>query len=165
MFYKKQCCNIDVQTLIMDIEKAILQKQPFKNETERLMVNLMFTVNWLSTQQKQFFSEFGLTGKQYNILLILKGAEGPISTAVIRKRMIDKMSDASRIVDRLEKKAFIKKVVSTVDQRKVDVSLTEVGTKTLEKINPKLESFQRDVTCLSTKETILLNELLDKMRE
>ncbi len=147
------------------IEEAIKQGKPFKLESERLLVNLMFTSKWMSNQAKDFFSSFDITNKQYNILRILKGAGEPISTAVIRERMIDKMSDASRIVDRLEKKDLVKKVSCPQDHRKVDVSLTKQGFKMLDLIKPKLEKWQKNAVKLSTEEAWQLNNLLDKLRQ
>lgn len=149
----------------MNIEEAIKQKKPFKSETARVLVNLMFTSKWMDNKGKEFFATFDITNKQYNILRILKGADGPISTAEIRERMIDRMSDASRIVDRLEKKELVKKVSCPKDQRKVDVTLSDLGHQKLKKIKPKLEAWQEGSIQLTSKEASQLNKLLDKLRE
>jgi len=92
----------------MSLEKDIQQKQ-FRNEYQKGIVNLIFTYNWLNEKMKKVFEKQGITGQQYNILRILRGAGKPISTLQIRERMLDKMSDTSRIVDRLVLKGLAKK--------------------------------------------------------
>ena len=108
---------------IVKIENEIKQIKPFGSNFEKAMVNLVYTNNWLATVQKEFFKKYDLTSKQYNILRILRGAEKAISTSDIRERMLDKMSDVSRIVDRLFKKGLVDKNICPNDQRKVDCLL------------------------------------------
>lgn len=128
------------------------------------MVNIMFSHNWLSSKQKAFFKVYDLTPKQYNILRILRGADQPISTLTIRERMLDKMSDASRIVDRLEKKKLVKKSISKIDNRKVDVALTKASIKLLSAIDDNINTLENELHNLSRKEALQLSLLLDKMR-
>jgi DNA-binding MarR family transcriptional regulator len=87
----------------MSLEKDIHQPK-FKTEYQKARVNLIFTYNWVMEQSRKFFEKADLTPQQFNILRILRGAGKPISTLQIRQRMLDKMSDTSRIVDRLIKK-------------------------------------------------------------
>ena len=84
----------------MSIEKDISQRK-FNSEFQKVMVNLIYTHNWMMERMKQFFEQADLTPQQFNILRILRGAGQPLSTLQIRQRMLDKMSDTSRIVDRL----------------------------------------------------------------
>ena len=88
----------------MKIEEAIHQKRPFRNGAQMAMVNLLYTNNWVTDQLRQHLKPFGVTMKQYNVLRILKGAGEPITTSVIRERLLDKMSDASRMVERLPRR-------------------------------------------------------------
>ena len=92
----------------MSIEKDI-QQQKFRNEYHKTVVNLIFTYKWITEKTKQFFEKGDITSQQYNILRILRGAGKPLSTLQIRQRMLDKMSDTSRIVDRLVKKELVQK--------------------------------------------------------
>ncbi len=75
----------------------------------------------------RLFEPFDITQQQFNILRILRGAGQPLSTLQIRQRMLDKMSDTSRIVDRLVKKGMVKKTICREDRRLVDILLTDKG--------------------------------------
>jgi DNA-binding MarR family transcriptional regulator len=148
--------------LFMSIEKEI--KSKFRNEHHKASVNLLYTCNWLQEQLKKHFDRGGLTNQQYNILRILRGSDAPLSTLKIRERMLDKMSDTSRIVDRLVVKGLVDKKINTVDKRLVDITIAQKG---LELIN-WLDNFADDVDGtmqnLSDEEVTLLNNLLDKIR-
>ncbi|MEL6843762.1 MAG: helix-turn-helix domain-containing protein, partial [Bacteroidota bacterium] len=90
------------------LEDEIKQKNPFKTAKERAIVNLLFTTSWLIAEQKKTFKPFGITLQQFNVLRILRGQyPDPISTSDIRDRMLDRMSDVSRIVNRLVKKRLV----------------------------------------------------------
>ncbi|MEZ5027500.1 MAG: hypothetical protein R2765_01800 [Ferruginibacter sp.] len=98
----------------MSLEKDITQ-QNFRNEHQKGVINIIYTYNWINEKMKVFFDKENITAQQFNILRILRGAGKPISTLQIRERMLDKMSDTSRIVDRLvlknwQKKAFVKQI-------------------------------------------------------
>ena len=148
----------------MSIDKDIKQHS-FKSEHQRAIINLIFTYNWTTEQLKRIFDKEGLTMQQFNILRILRGSEKPISTLQIRERMLDKMSDTSRIVDRLIIKGLAKKIICKTDKRLVDVSITEKGKKTLQKIDLREDEIQNIVQVLSDKEAKTLNKLLDKIRQ
>ena len=88
----------------MELEKEINQKK-FRNETHKLGVNIIYTFNWLNNIQSEFFKSSGITSQQFNVLRILRGQNpNPASVKLIRERMLDKMSDASRIVEKLRLK-------------------------------------------------------------
>jgi len=148
----------------MKIEKAIQQKRPFRNEYHRAAVNLIYSSNWIMEHHKEFFKKYGLTMKQYNVLRILKGAGVPVSTSIIRERLVDKNADASRIVDRLAKKSLISKTVSSTDKRLVEVVLTEAARKLLATMAKKEEALEHVLHHLTEQEAQQLNVLLDKMR-
>lgn len=148
----------------MKIEDVLKQKKPFLNSFQKVIVNLLYTNSWLSAKQKEFFDQYNLTVKQYNILRILRGAGKPISTAVIRDRMMDKMSDASRIVDRLHKKGLVDKNSCDHDQRKVNVSINMESSKLLTEIDDQMGAFLSSFCGLNKNEAEHLSSLLDKMR-
>ncbi len=102
--------------------------------------------------------------QQFNILRILRGAKEPISTAVIRERMLDRASDASRMVDRMEKKNLVIKETCESDQRKIDVSISKKGLALLNRIDDKMLDWQKMTMNLNKKEAEQLSQLLDKMR-
>jgi DNA-binding MarR family transcriptional regulator len=147
----------------MSIDQDINQRS-FKSEHQRAVVNLIFTYNWTTEQLKQIFDKEDLTMQQFNILRILRGSEAPLSTLQIRERMLDRMSDTSRIVDRLIIKGLAKKIICKVDKRLVDVSITDKGRKVLQKIDLQEDEMQNITGALSEKEAKALNKLLDKIR-
>lgn len=148
----------------MGIEKDI-QQQTFRNEHQKAAVNIIFSASWLNERIKQFFQAEDITSQQYNILRILRGSNKPMSTLQIRERMLDKMSDTSRIVERLLKKGLVEKKVCSADKRLVDVVLAKKGAALLEKLDKKNSQLDSIIFGLSPEEAQALNRLLDKMRE
>jgi len=147
----------------MSLEKDISQKT-FRNDYQKGIINLIYTYNWMNEKMKSVFDKEGITGQQYNILRILRGAGKPISTLQIRERMLDKMSDTSRIVDRLVIKELAQKNTCKNDKRLVDVSITLKGKKLLEKIDRYENDMDAIFGNLSAAEAKTLNTLLDKIR-
>jgi len=147
----------------MSLEKDISQAS-FRNEHQKAAINLIYSYNWMNEQMKPFFEGVDITSQQFNILRILRGAGAPLSTLQIRQRMLDKMSDTSRIVDRLIAKGLVKKVVCKSDKRLVDVSITDKGKKLLEKIDKHEGEMDAILGALSEADAKTLNKLLDKLR-
>ena len=148
----------------MGIEQDISQST-FRNDYQKAIINLIYTYNWMNEKMKKVFDKEDVTGQQYNILRILRGAGKPISTLQIRERMLDKMSDTSRIVDRLVLKGLSKKTVCKDDKRLVDVSISNKGKTLLEKIDRYEKDMDAILGNLTDAEAIILNKLLDKIRE
>jgi DNA-binding MarR family transcriptional regulator len=148
----------------MTIEQDINQSK-FRNGHQKAAVNLIYTYNWMNEKMKDLFENHEITPQQFNILRILRGAGKPISTLQIRQRMLDKMSDTSRIVDRLVIKGVVKKVVCKTDKRLVDISITDKGKKLLAKIDTHEEELDGILNNLTEADTTMLNKLLDKIRE
>ena len=148
----------------MGIEQDISQAT-FRNDYQKAIINLIYTYNWMNEKMKKVFDKEDVTGQQYNILRILRGAGKPISTLQIRERMLDKMSDTSRIVDRLVLKGLAKKTVCKDDKRLVDVSISPKGKTLLEKIDLYEKDMDAILGNLTDAEAIILNKLLDKIRE
>ncbi len=147
----------------MGIEQDI-QQTKFRNDYQKGLVNLIFTHGYVTEKLKDIFSRSGITSQQYNILRILRGAGKPLSTLELRKRMIVKMSDTSRLVDRLILKGFVKKITCPTDKRLVDISITAAGLKLLTELEKFTVEMDKLLQPLTSEEVILLNELLDKIR-
>jgi len=129
------------------------------------MVNLIFTYHWVVEKIKDLLSTEDITLQQYNILRILRGSfPEPLSTLQIRDRMLDKMSDTSRIVDRLVVKGLAQKNISKTDKRLVDVMITEEGRTLLAKLDLHNDELDSIANALSEDEMNILNNLLDKLR-
>ena len=148
----------------MGLEKDISQGT-FRNEYQKGVINLIYTYNWMNEKMKARFDKEDITGQQYNILRILRGAGKPISTLQIRERMLDKMSDTSRIVDRLVLKGLAKKNICKNDKRLVDVSISPKGKNLLGKMDQYEKEMDAILGNLSQDETKILNNLLDKIRQ
>ena len=147
----------------MSINNDINQHN-FKSEHQRATINLIYTYNWITERLKAIFDKEGVTMQQFNILRILRGSDKPLSTLQIRERMLDKMSDTSRIVDRLLIKGLVKKVVCKTDKRLVDVTITESGRALLQNIDLQEAEMNAIMEPLSEEEALTLNILLDKIR-
>jgi len=147
----------------MSLENEINQRK-FRNEFQKSAINLIYTNNWMAEKMNKLFDEWDITPQQFNILRILRGAGQPLSTLQIRQRMLDRMSDTSRIVDRLVKKGLVKKSTCKLDRRLVDVIITDKGKKLLEKIDQYSDQMDAIMKNLTEQEAQTLNELLDKIR-
>lgn len=147
----------------MSIENDVHQAR-FNNEYQKMNVNLVYTYNWVMEHSKRFYDKAELTPQQYNILRILRGASRPLSTTQLRQRMMDKMSDTSRIVDRLVRKNLVAKVICKADRRLVDTTITTQGLDLLSKLDPYTHELDSSLTNLSEDEAKTMNHLLDKLR-
>jgi DNA-binding MarR family transcriptional regulator len=148
----------------MSLETTIKQTK-FRNEWQKANINLMVTYNWMMERMRVFFDKADLTMQQFNVLRILRGSHPqPLSTLQIRDRMIDKMSDASRIVDRLIKKELVCKTTCANDKRLVDVTLTDKGMELLAKLDKRMKTMEEVLKTLTQEEAVQLNFLLDKLR-
>lgn len=155
--------NFENEHLRMSINKDINQRS-FRNEHQKAMINLIFSYNWLMENTKKHLDQYDLTNQQFNILRILRGAGQPLTTLQIRQRMLDKMSDTSRIVDRLVKKGLVSKVICSTDRRLVDVTITEKGTELLTHLDTHENDWENVLKNLNEEEAVVLNSLLDKLR-
>ncbi len=148
----------------MGIDQDIHQSK-FLNEYQKAGVNLLYTYGWVMERTKELFASEDITPQQFNILRILRGSHPqPLSTLQIRERMLDKMSDTSRIVDRLITKGLVKKGTCKADRRLVDVMITDKGKKMLERLDERQNELDNIIGNLTAKEAVTLSELLDKIR-
>lgn len=148
----------------MSLEEAIKQTKPFASVFQKLLVNVLYTSNWLEEKLRIILKPYDITIQQYNVLRILRGAQKALSTSSIRERLIDKMSDTSRMVDRLCKKGLVSRDKCCGDKRKVDIKLTSSGAKLLILIDEASVKFDTCTKSLTIAEAEILNKLLDKMR-
>ncbi|MFT5596661.1 MAG: DNA-binding MarR family transcriptional regulator, partial [Flammeovirgaceae bacterium] len=147
----------------MKIEEAIQQKR-FKSEFEKLVVNIIYTSRWLEYEEGKLFRKYYVTLPQYNLLRILRGQyPEAASVNLLIERMLDKSSNASRIVETLRKKGLVDRKECKADRRKVDVIINEKGLEVLEAASNEMNILHKDhKKALTTKEAEQLNNLLDK---
>lgn len=148
----------------MRIEDEI--KQPiFSSEHQKAHINLVYTAGWLQLRQATAFKPFGLTLPQFNILRILRGQHPlPATVALLIDRMLDKTSNASRIVDRLEEKQLVTRTVCPANRRAVDIRITNMGLDLLHRIEEAGIVHSGGLAHLSEADMLQLNMLLDKIR-
>jgi DNA-binding MarR family transcriptional regulator len=147
----------------MGIEQDI-QQSNFRNEFQKMGINLLFTANWLNEQIGKMLSEEGVTQQQYNILRILRGSATPLSTLKIRERMLDKMSDTSRIVDRLIAKELVIKNTCEKDKRLVDITLSPKGLNLVDQLDQFNDRIDALLKGINESEAQMMNQILDKIR-
>jgi DNA-binding MarR family transcriptional regulator len=148
----------------MRLEDEIKQKE-FKNEYAKGVVNVIYTFNWVDAQTKDFLKKFDITPQQFNILRILRGQQpNPATINLLKERMLDKMCDASRMVDRLKSKSLVDRQVCEKDRRAVDIIITKKGLDLLSKIDKELPDYEKILQNLNATEIKQLNYLLDKLR-
>jgi DNA-binding MarR family transcriptional regulator len=148
----------------MKLEEEIKQKK-FRNEYHKLAVNILYTHGWLTSHHAEHLKKSGITGAQYNILRILRGQfPQPASVNLLKERMLDKMSDASRLVERLLQKDLVDRKICPDDRRRVEVIITERGLNLLKELDQKDDEFDVLFKNLDENEVKAANDLLDKMR-
>lgn len=150
----------------MRIEDEIQQNKAFRDAKERSVVNILFTASWLNGIQSEILKPFGITVQQFNILRILKGRHPePSSVKLLTSRMIDRMSNASRLVDKLEARQLVDRRPCEDDRRKVEITINEEGLKLINQASNAMYNLIEEEVDLTEKQAERLSELLDKMRK
>lgn len=148
----------------MKLEDAIKQKT-FKSPQQKLAINLYYTTNWLNDHYNKFFKDTGLTTQQFNVLRILRGQHPKYcSLKLVKERMLDRSSDASRIVDKLVAKKLVTRSQCPEDRRSLSLLISEQGLAMLKKLDFIDEAVKDIFKNISNKEVDQLNKLLDDLR-
>jgi DNA-binding MarR family transcriptional regulator len=148
----------------MEIEKEIYSNK-FENNHQKAIINLIYTYGWITNLLKQQLNKYKITLQQYNILRILRGQHpNPATINLLKERMLDKMSDASRIVDRLVQKELVNRCINNKDRRAVDILISQKGLDLLLKLDVEMSSKNILDKNISNAEAAELSDLLDKMR-
>jgi len=148
----------------MKIEDEI-QSSKFEDNYHKAVINISYTSGWLSNLLRLNFEKYNLTSQQFNVLRILRGQQPkPVTINMIKERMSDKMSDASRIVDRLVQKELVSRCTNNVDRRAVDIHITEKGLEILRKMDVEFKTSDLFKHNLTEDEAGQLSDLMDKLR-
>ena len=143
-----------------DLAKDINSK--FENNRVKAMLNIIYTANWITSTQNEFFKDFGISQQQYNILRILRGAGKPLKVQTIKDRMLERSPNATRLMDKLCAKEFIERLPCPNDRRVVHINITKQGLNLLVVIsNKKPPNVLENIT---EEEATQLSYLLDKIR-
>lgn len=148
----------------MELGKEIQQKS-FKSPHQKLAINLFYTTNWLSHHYDAFFKGKDLSTQQFNVLRILRGQyPNPCTLKLVKERMLDRMSDASRIIDKLVLKDLVIRNQCPGDRRSVNLVISDKGLELLKELD-FIDDATKDIfKNLSTENVELLNGLLDTLR-
>lgn len=147
----------------MELEKEINQKK-FNSEYHKAAINLIYSYNWLLSFVRKELDPYNITTQQFNILRILRGNQPePASIGLLKQRMLDKMCDASRIVDRLLEKGLVNRSINKEDRRSSNIYITDAGLALLDQItlHDRMDELLKNI---SLEEATILNKLLDKLR-
>lgn len=141
-----------------------LKQSRFRSERHKVIASILFTSNVLRAYFEEALGKYGITVQQFNVLRILRGQQpNPCTVNLIRERMLDKMSDTSRIVERLRKAGLAERVQSKRDKRAVDVIITPKGLMLLEQIDKAEDKLQSPLNVITETEAKQLNNLLEKV--
>lgn len=149
----------------MRLEEAIQQVR-FQSEYQKTGVNLLYTASWFSTELSRALKGHGISWQQFNIMRILRGQKGcPLTLKSITERMIDPMSNTSRLVDKLVSKGLVERRVDTCDRRQIAISLTESGHEHLDNASKTVEQLGKQLfSHVDEGDLRQLNDLLDSIR-
>jgi MarR family multiple gene transcriptional regulator MgrA len=145
------------------ISEAIVQTK-FRSEYHKTNVALVYACNQLTSLQQNFFKDFSITMQQFNVLRILRGQHPNVCNLIlIKERMLDKMSDVSRIVERLRVAGYVERCLNENNRREVDIKISKSGLKLLAKIDDKIDALEEPMHQLTIKEAKELTKLLEKI--
>lgn len=148
----------------MKIEEVLVMSK-FESEYHKASLNIIYTSNFIQSLSKHVTDHEKITLQQYNVLRILRGQNGkPATINLLKDRLLDRMSDVSRIVDRLVQKRLVSRCTSKMDRRAVDIMITKEGLAILDRMDTKMSIDSLLDKKLTDQECAQLNYLLDKLR-
>lgn len=149
----------------MKVEEILKTQKPLP-EKKKLVINLMLTSNFASSKISDAMKPFDISVPQFNVLRILRGQQGkPANLSTVQDRMVNQMSNTTRLVDKLLEKQLVERSVCEENRRKIEIIITEKGLDLLKEIDPVIETTELEIANnLSSEEIQHLNELLEKLR-
>lgn len=142
-----------------------IQQFKFRNQRQKMLINLIYTYNAISSKIQEFLKTESLTIQQYNILRILRGQHpNPSTNSLVKERMLDRNSDVTRIIDRMIRDGLVSRVNCESDRRRVDITITELGLEKLKRLDTMSGQMDTIASGLSEEESAILNDMLDKLR-
>lgn len=142
-----------------------IQQFKFRNQRQKMLINLIYTYNAISAKMQEFLKTESLTMQQYNILRILRGQHpNPSTNTLVKERMLDRNSDVTRIIDRMIRDGLVSRVNCESDRRRVDITITEVGLDKLKRLDAMSAQMDTIASGLSEEEATIMNDMLDKLR-
>lgn len=151
--------------LTMKVEEILKTNSPLPVE-KKLVINLVLSNNLANSLMSESLKTFDISIPQFNVLRILRGQKGkPANLNTIQDRMVNQMSNTSRLIDKLLEKDLVNRTICEENRRKIEVFITPTGMDLLKKIDPVVADTEQRITQnLTTKEIVNLNQLLEKLR-
>lgn len=146
----------------MDVEKIIKTEKNLSLQS-RTIIHLSLVQNKVNEAIHAALKPFDISLQQFNVLRILRGQKGkPANLSTINERMVTKMSNTSRLVDKLITKDYVARIICKNNRRKVEISITKKGLYALTEMDQALlETEHKLLESFSKSELHALNKLLD----
>ncbi|MDO6854655.1 MarR family transcriptional regulator [Cellulophaga lytica] len=147
----------------MDVEKILKTNKPIPLEG-RTIIHLLLIHQSITEKTAEALKPFDVSAQQFNVLRILKGQNGkPANLSTLNDRMVSKMSNTTRLVDKLILKDFVKRTVCKENRRKIEIYITKKGEEELIKMSSAMLGMEKNLLKNTTEEDLkTLNKLLDK---
>lgn len=130
--------------MTQDLKQEIQQKKPFRSLYQEAQLNIVRTSNLLADAFEQMLKPHGITGTQFNVLRILRGAEPEgLCRNEVRERLINRMPDATRLLDRMEKSGLVSRARSGEDRRLVTTRITQKGRHLVDSLDDVVDKKHR----------------------
>ena len=151
-----------IQMRIEDLLKTEGNLTPEK----KLVLNLIVTANYINDSMQEAVKPFGISIPQFNVLRILRGQKGkPANLSTIQERMVSKMSNTTRLVDKLVDKELTERIVCPTNRRKIEIMITNKGLELLKELDPIVEDLEKTFAGkLNNNELETLNIKLNELR-
>jgi DNA-binding MarR family transcriptional regulator len=151
----------------MPVLEEVIKTKPIKDPYSRAYLNIMYTGTWMVSRINQVLKPFDLSEPQYNVLRILRGQHSEAMPLYeIQDRMIQKMSNVSRLIDKLLDKGLVVRKECRDNRRKVDIMITKKGLDMLDEVDPDLTRlFDAMAKNLKKDDARLLSDMLDELRK
>lgn len=147
----------------MDVEERIgtSNKLPLK---QRTIIHLVLVNNTINERIAQALKPFDVSAQQFNVLRILRGQKGkPANLSTLNERMVTKMSNTTRLVDKLLNKGYVDRITCPSNRRKVEINITNKGNVALRKMDKVMDNVEIELLQqFSQEELEQLNLLLNK---
>ncbi len=138
----------------------------FRSPFQKAYLNILYTGNWLEARVESLIKPFGISPEQYNVLRILRGQHGkPINLYEVQERMLSRMSNATRLVEKLRLKALVTREICEQNRRKVEIAITPKGLDLLNELDPLVEEQEKTLfKHIDAAEVEALSNVLDRLR-
>lgn len=135
--------------------------------SRQTVINIFLSNIWVKNDLLNVLKPHDLSLEQFNVLRILRGQKGnPINLQDIQERMVNKMSNTTRLVDKLILKGFVNRHQCEENRRKIEIFITSDGLNLLKKLDTVVDKTEQNITSnLSQIELKNLNELLLKLKQ